>query len=248
MDSARASITASEPSLTFCDGDSILLTANSGMANYLWMPPVQSGIQYYASHGGPYVLITTSTQGCTATDSIQITMTPNSLTPPVVNDTVLCAGLSTALFASGMDTLYWSHSPLFDTIIQTGPSHHTRQLFATTNYFVRSQSGICKSASDTLTVFIDEHCNEILIPNIITPNNDGKNDFFPVIDGYYTLDIKIYDRWGRLTYESTASTVSWNGKNMAGNECPDGTYYYILEVHFFDQTIERQHGALMLIR
>jgi len=248
MDSAIAEITASDSSLTFCDGDSILLTGNAGMANYLWMPPVQSGIECYASHGGPYVLITTSALGCTANDTIQITTIPNPLTPPVVNDTVLCAGLSTALFASGMDTMYWSFSPLFDTIIQTGQSYLTRQLFATTNYFVRSRSGTCKSASDTLTVFIDEHCNEILIPNIITPNNDGKNDLFPVIDGYYTLDIKIYDRWGRLIYESLASTVSWDGKNMAGNECPDGTYYYIVEVHFFDQTIQRQHGPVMLIR
>ncbi len=73
------------------------------------------------------------------------------------------------------------------------------------------------------------------MPNVFTPNADGKNDsFYPKvyeeIDSYSFI---IVDRWGIKVYEQKESTSTkqpeWNGKlNGTGEECASGTYYWVL--------------------
>ena len=76
---------------------------------------------------------------------------------------------------------------------------------------------------------------ELKIPNIFTPNGDGINDYFeigykngrPINDlNVYFLSHKlvIFNRWGRIVYESTNYQNDWDGGNL-----PDGTYFYVLE-------------------
>lgn len=74
---------------------------------------------------------------------------------------------------------------------------------------------------------------KISIPNIFTPNNDGKNDFWSMIvtDGLEMFDLKtnIYNRYGKQVFESTNIHQNWNGNNLyEGNPCSDGTYFYII--------------------
>lgn len=74
---------------------------------------------------------------------------------------------------------------------------------------------------------------KITIPNIFTPNNDGKNDFWSMIvtDGLEIFDMQtsIYNRNGKLVFESTNITQNWNGHNVyEGSLCSDGTYFYII--------------------
>lgn len=66
----------------------------------------------------------------------------------------------------------------------------------------------------------------LIIPtNVFTPNGDGINDFFTLInlDDYPAPSVKIFNRWGKLVYESDAYQNDWDGDNL--NE---GTYYYII--------------------
>ena len=53
----------------------------------------------------------------------------------------------------------------------------------------------------------------IMIPNVITPNGDGINDYFQItnIDYYPNSEIKIYNRWGKRVYESQ----NYQGGGMA---------------------------------
>ncbi len=71
---------------------------------------------------------------------------------------------------------------------------------------------------------------EILIPNVITPNGDGQNDYFVVTNLEYNPNTKIiiYNRWGRIVYQSDDYKNDWNGKNMNGKDVSEGTYYYVL--------------------
>ncbi|MFN3404327.1 MAG: gliding motility-associated C-terminal domain-containing protein [Cytophagaceae bacterium] len=70
---------------------------------------------------------------------------------------------------------------------------------------------------------------ELYIPNLITPNNDGRNDTFvikdvnsmPIFSGA-TLD--VFNRWGERVYKSKNYDNSWNAENIA-----DGMYYYYLK-------------------
>jgi len=67
----------------------------------------------------------------------------------------------------------------------------------------------------------------IFIPNVITPNGDGKNDQFRIIDisRYPNSSLFIYNRWGNMVYQSKNYRNEWDGHGL--NE---GTYYYILKL------------------
>jgi gliding motility-associated-like protein len=70
-----------------------------------------------------------------------------------------------------------------------------------------------------LTKNIDIPENDGKVPNVITPNNDGKNDYF--VTGLKDVAIEIYNRYGKLIYESKKYQNDW------GKDIPSGTYYYI---------------------
>ncbi len=67
------------------------------------------------------------------------------------------------------------------------------------------------------------------IPNIITPNNDGSNEFFE-LSGLDVTNLQIFSRWGRLVYEKNNYINQWNGQNMNNEKLPDGTYFYFIKL------------------
>jgi gliding motility-associated-like protein len=66
---------------------------------------------------------------------------------------------------------------------------------------------------------------KIIKTNIFTPNGDGINDYFKLLnlDDYPTAEVKIYNRWGTLVYESDAYKNDWDGGNLK-----TGTYFYLV--------------------
>jgi gliding motility-associated-like protein len=74
---------------------------------------------------------------------------------------------------------------------------------------------------------------KIVIPNIFTPNGDGKNDHWSMIidNGLEIFDMEttIYNRWGKQVFESTNIKQNWNGNNLyEGNACAAGSYFYVI--------------------
>ena len=67
------------------------------------------------------------------------------------------------------------------------------------------------------------------ISNIFTPNKDGINDFFKVSHCEELIQTSIYNRWGKLVFETKKPSLFWDGKNKDGEECVMGTYYYLIE-------------------
>ncbi|MBC7864543.1 MAG: gliding motility-associated C-terminal domain-containing protein [Bacteroidia bacterium] len=79
-----------------------------------------------------------------------------------------------------------------------------------------------------------DNCPEYELPNIITINGDGMNDtFIPVKNKFVKdIDLKIYDRWGLLVFETTDPKINWDGKNKLSKQlCTNGTYYYVCTVN-----------------
>ena len=72
-----------------------------------------------------------------------------------------------------------------------------------------SIGGFCNSFSSQKTNnFISKNDSiKITIPNVFTPNNDGKNDFWSmiVINGLEIFDLHttVYNRFGKVVFEST---------------------------------------------
>lgn len=80
------------------------------------------------------------------------------------------------------------------------------------------------------SMFCVDNCPEYILPNVFTPNADGINDKFTPLRPFRFIkdvDIKIYDRWGLLMFETTDPNINWDGTNMeTKKQCSDGTYFY----------------------
>ena len=88
---------------------------------------------------------------------------------------------------------------------------------------------------DTCLTIVNTFQRGITVYNVFTPTGDLINDQY-VIDGkgLEEFNIKIYNRWGELVFESNDINYSWNGQVMnGGSVCPGGTYFYIINYKFF---------------
>ena len=72
---------------------------------------------------------------------------------------------------------------------------------------------------------------DLYVPNVFTPNDDGINDVFGITySGKEAYQLQVYDRWGKIAFESTDPTQPWNGIRINGNAAAEGVYYYTLQV------------------
>ena len=74
--------------------------------------------------------------------------------------------------------------------------------------------------------------NEILIPEFLTPNNDGFNDVWNVRN-VFTIDPKaqvyIFDRYGKLLKALSQSEPFWDG-TFHGKQMPSNDYWYLVQL------------------
>jgi gliding motility-associated-like protein len=89
--------------------------------------------------------------------------------------------------------------------------------------------------SPKVDMFCVDNCPYYDLPNIFTPNGDNVNDLLTPLPNYRfvkDIEIKIYDRWGLLMFETTDINIRWDGTNKANKQpCVSGTYFYICTVN-----------------
>lgn len=71
----------------------------------------------------------------------------------------------------------------------------------------------------------------ISVMNLLTLNDDGKNDVWKIydIDSYGTCEVSIIDRDGNIVFESKNYTNTWNGKTISGTKLAEGAYFYTIK-------------------
>lgn len=74
------------------------------------------------------------------------------------------------------------------------------------------------------------------IPNVFTPNADGKNDQFYIIgdlpkECIEEFNIEVYNRWGKKVYESADFSFRWIGDGL-----DPGVYFYVVKVNGLEKT------------
>ncbi len=87
-------------------------------------------------------------------------------------------------------------------------------------------NGACDPVSDLVVVKV----NNLTIPTLITPNLDGRNDYF-VLRGLQTLGrtgLTIFDRRGLRVYENSDYQNDWDGTDNNSKPLPDDTYFYVI--------------------
>lgn len=92
------------------------------------------------------------------------------------------------------------------------------------------------------------------MPNVFSPNNDNKNDFFNYViedkpdNVDITIDVfRIYNRWGQLLYDNYNPKAGWDG-NYLGQPVPSDVYAYYIEYRINDCDITAQKGNITVIR
>ncbi|MCX7547293.1 gliding motility-associated C-terminal domain-containing protein, partial [Xanthomarina sp. F1114] len=102
----------------------------------------------------------------------------------------------------------------------------------------------CLSTTE-VTINVNDDCivldcgsEAVVISKAVTPNGDQWNEYFEVTGVEacgFVMDLKIFNRWGAMIYESNNYQNNWNGATSKGSvggadKVPNGTYYYILNL------------------
>jgi large repetitive protein len=91
--------------------------------------------------------------------------------------------------------------------------------------------------------------SHIIVPNIFTPNGDYENDFFKLnTNNILELEGTIFNRWGQVVFIINTIEGGWDGRTVAGIECPEGTYYYLIHALGGDGVEYNFQGPFELIR
>lgn len=90
--------------------------------------------------------------------------------------------------------------------------------------------------------------NQILLPNLFTPNNDNNNDRFILRSlNVIEVDIRVFDRFGNIVFETSsveqATDSGWDGQNQ-----PNGSYAWVARVRFNDGELQEARGKVNLFR
>jgi len=82
-----------------------------------------------------------------------------------------------------------------------------------------------------------DNCPNYALPNVFTPNGDGANDSYTPFPYCFIerIEFKVFNRWGQLVFETRDPNINWDGKNLAGSDLAEGTYYYSCRV--FEQRV-----------
>lgn len=110
------------------------------------------------------------------------------------------------------------------------------------HYSVNTLSGCIDSAITDIKVD-SSRISADAIPNVFSPNGDGKNDLFRFSDtdesirSIRSFTIRIYSRSGKLVYTYSGNPrdwEGWDGRTSLGAEAAEGVYYYIIEARGWD--------------
>ena len=226
-----------------CEGDTLFLSTDSVQGiSYLWNGPNNYNDSNYLDtllnatslNTGIYSVTLTDSNNCSSTSSAFIQVYEY----PIINlgsDTIVCIDsvltLEVAPFYSSY--LWQDNSTDFYFVVQDSGWH-----YVTVEY-----GGGC-STTDSIFIQLDS-CLTNRVTNVFTPNGDGINDFFAIknIEYFPNSRLEIFNRWGKLIYESNDYKNDWDGANF-----PSGTYFYIFYPNDPTHKSKIQRSQVTLLR
>ena len=211
------------------NGTISITTDNSTGVSYTWTPNVGSASTVNNLAPGNYTVEVTNEDFCSADSSFTLTE-PN----PIVIMMIDSVGSE-----CGEENGYLTVSASggqggFSYAWNNGTNGQTNSGIDAGNYTVT----VTDAAGCSVNELFDLGCTElipIVVPQLVTPNNDGKNDTWIIqnIEQYPEIKVWVYNRWGNLVYESQPYLNDWNGYYTEGanvnGPLPASTYFYLID-------------------
>ena len=240
----------------FCEGDSIMGFVGGDPATvFLWSPSI--GVSDTSSfepwikplETTTYILNATNAQGCSYQDDLTITIPQ----PKAIIDSNVIIGCEGAILelSNNSDP---DNSFVWDFHDGTKSSNYNLEKNITYNSNLSGELSVIDQygCSDTSSIgysliglSFDDYFN-LNVPNVFTPNNDGKNDLFKIsLPGrmYECATISIFNKWGQIQYFNDDNNLNWDGTNNSGVSAPVGTYFYTISIKH-----ETSNGSFQLFR
>ncbi|HVX25981.1 MAG TPA: gliding motility-associated C-terminal domain-containing protein [Parafilimonas sp.] len=222
---------------SICYGKTVQLSATGGKT-YLWSPSTYLNNTNIANPiSTPLATIKYQAQitdefGCSAFHSVTVKVRDSILKAAFNSANVFCPN-DVALFADSsigkIKEWYWSFGN-GQTSVQKNPPSPKYNNESNKIYPVQLIVTDSANCADTLIKFIKVVNNcYIAVPSAFTPNGDGLNDYLYPLNAYKATNLlfKVYNRLGKIMFETKDWTKKWDGK-LNGISQPPGTYVWIL--------------------
>jgi len=227
-----------------CPGKNILLQASEGFQTYQWQDSSTLS-SYLVTKAAFYKVTATDSCGKIFSDSITIKEDDTSFALPKLNSICLYDTLHLDI-PSSVKNITWQP---FENVLQT----QNRLLFfpsATTAYKLKGKTQNNCDVSASVNIEIKDCPDYVYFPNSFTPNGDGLNDIFkPLAEGKFDFyNLKIYNRWGQLVFQSISAIVGWDG-TFKGTLQQSGSYVYTCTYKFRNSLQQKNvKGYIILIK
>jgi gliding motility-associated-like protein len=108
--------------------------------------------------------------------------------------------------------------------------------------------GGCSGSAQSYTIKVMPLNKDVFVPNVFTPNGDGKNDLLYVYGNYIDkVEMHIFNQWGQQIAVITDKTQGWDGKHK-GTAQPVGVYVYVLKAELSTGKTVNLKGSITLLR
>jgi gliding motility-associated-like protein len=206
-----------------CDGAPVNLDATFLDATYLWNNGLISPKITVSDTGK--IWVKALIDGCEFTDTAKIINLKNQFAAQL-GDSIFCIGETIPFISPLLGNYNWS----------TGENSKEIKVRTTGNYVVTVTNDCGEFVFSQQTTAYPCDC-DLFVPNIFSPNDDGKNDFltanFGCLFDYKMTDFAIFDRWGNQVFQTkTAPFDGWDGR-FRGKKCDDGVYIWKINYQVF---------------
>lgn len=134
------------------------------------------------------------------------------------------------------DTIVWSNNKMSPTITVNTSGTYVATL---------TNNEGCKVdlTSEEIIVMQEQPIDAM---NLLTLNDDGKNDVWKIyeIEAYGKINVSIFNRNGVLVYENPDYQNTWDGKDESGNKLAEGAYFYVIRA---DELPKEKKGTINLL-
>jgi len=238
------------PSDANCDGlnGSVDVVMGTGVAPYQYdvsgPSPQSSGSSPIQSlDAGTYILTVTDSVGCSVSQSFVVDQPAQFSFDATPEAVTLLYGESYDLEVTPVSgQVLWTPSTFLscDTceVTTTTPEY---SLY----YIVSGEENGCL-AYDTVQVEVIQP--DLLVPTAFTPNGDGSNDEFHVIDKYIDelIYLRVFNRWGELVFETNDLSHGWDGRFKGEEQEMDSYIVHVLAILYTGRVADVTGNVLLL--